>query len=383
MSQRVMFTKKSTLAIINSIPPFGKRFFGEYIASDGGDSRTVGGLFEMIIVMNAGASENQIAHIREKLEEWGFGIHFSQGVERTIIGAIGQKRSGVMESIEAMDGVERVVPILQPFKLASREFKNKTSEVKVGEVVFGGEELILIAGPCAVENEAQMHETAYAVKKAGAKMLRGGAFKPRTSPYAFQGLEVEGLKILRKVSNAAQIPFVTEVVNPMEVELVAEYADVLQVGARNMQNFILLKEIGRVNKPVILKRGLAATIEEWLMAAEYILSEGNYQVILCERGIRTYETATRNTLDLSAVPLVQRMSHLPIIVDPSHGTGKRHLVGPLSRAAIAVGADGLMIEVHPDPESALSDGPQSLNLPGFESLMREIAPIVQAIGRKL
>ncbi len=337
----------------------------------------------MIIVMNSAASAAQIAHVRGKLEEWGFGIHFSQGVERTVIGAIGQKRPGVMESIEAMEGVEKVVPILQPFKLASREFKNKTSEVKVGEVIFGGEELVVIAGPCAVETEAQMYETAHAVKKAGAKMLRGGAFKPRTSPYAFQGLEVEGLKILRQASDAAQIPFVTEVVNPMDVELVAEYADVLQVGARNMQNFILLKEIGRVNKPVILKRGLAATIEEWLMAAEYILSEGNYQVILCERGIRTYETATRNTLDLSAIPLVQRMSHLPIIVDPSHGTGKRHLVEPLSKAGIAVGADGLMIEVHPDPESALSDGPQSLNFEGFENLIREITPIVQAVGRKI
>ena len=228
-----------------------------------------------------------------------------------------------------------------------------------------------------------MLETARAVKQAGATMLRGGAYKPRTSPYAFQGLEEEGLKILKKVSQAVSIPFVTEIVNPNDVGLLAEYADMLQIGARNMQNFALLKEVGRIKKPVILKLGLAATIEEWLMAAEYILSEGNYQVILCERGIRTYETSTRNTLDLSAVPSVKRLSHLPIIVDPSHGTGKRHLVLPLSRAAIAAGADGLLIEVHPDPESALSDGPQSLSFSGFRDLMTAVAPIVQAMGREL
>jgi len=337
----------------------------------------------MIVVMNIGATEAQIERVKEKLTQLGFGIHHSQGVERTILGVIGQKRPGVMDSIEAMEGVEKVVPILQPFKLASLEFRKETTRVEVNGVTFGGEKLVVIAGPCAVESEEQMLQTAVAVKKAGAAMLRGGAFKPRTSPYAFQGLEEEGLKILQQVGREVRIPFVTEVVNPNDVGMVAEYADMLQIGARNMQNFILLKEAGKTKKPVMLKRGLAATIEEWLMAAEYILSEGNYQVVLCERGIRTYETSTRNTLDLSAVPSIHRLSHLPVIVDPSHGCGKRHLVTPLSRAAIAAGADGIIVEVHPDPENALSDGPQSLNLPGFEELMREIAPIVTAMGRRL
>ncbi len=337
----------------------------------------------MIVVMSQEATEEQIQHVQDKLQEWGFGIHFSKGVERTILGAIGQKKPGVMESIEAMDGVEKVVPITQPFKLASREFQSAPSTVRVGEAVFGGTKLVIIAGPCAVENEKQMLDTAIAVKKAGAAMLRGGAFKPRTSPYAFQGLEEDGLKILKQVSEEVGLPFVTEVVNPMEVELVAKYAPMLQVGARNMQNFTLLKEIGKVKKPVILKRGLAATVDEWLMAAEYILSEGNYQVVLCERGIRTYETSTRNTLDLSAVPSAKRLSHLPIIVDPSHGTGKRYLVNPLSKAAVAVGSDGLIIEVHPDPENALSDGPQSLNFAGFGNLMNELTPLVQALGRAI
>ena len=240
-----------------------------------------------------------------------------------------------------------------------------------------------MAGPCSVESRAQILETAQGVKAAGATFLRGGAFKPRTSPYAFQGLEEDGLKILKQVSEEVGLPFVTEVVNPMEVELVAKYAPMLQVGARNMQNFTLLKEIGKVKKPVILKRGLAATVDEWLMAAEYILSEGNYQVVLCERGIRTYETSTRNTLDLSAVPSAKRLSHLPIIVDPSHGTGKRYLVNPLSKAAVAVGSDGLIIEVHPDPENALSDGPQSLNFAGFGNLMNELTPLVQTLGRAI
>lgn len=337
----------------------------------------------MIVVMSQGATEAQIDHLKEKLTQWGFGLHVSQGVERTIIGAIGAKKPGIMDAIESMDGVEKVVPILQPFKLASQEFRKEPTQVTAGGVVFGGPDLVVIAGPCAVESPEQMLETAKAVKKAGASMLRGGAFKPRTSPYAFQGLEVEGLKILKEVSREVGIPFVTEVVNPMEVELVVEYADMLQIGARNMQNFTLLKEAGRSQKPVILKRGLAATIEEWLMAAEYILNEGNFQVVLCERGIRTYETSTRNTLDLSAIPSVKRLSHLPIIVDPSHGTGKRHLVTPLSRAAVAAGCDGLIIEVHPDPENALSDGPQSLTFDGYEKLMAEIAPIAAALGRRI
>lgn len=337
----------------------------------------------MIVVMNTRASEAQIEHVQKKLEEWGFGTHYSQGVERTIIGVIGPKKPGIMESIEAMEGVDKVVPILQPFKLASREFQKEISQVKVGNLVFGGTKAVIIAGPCAVENEAQMLETAKMVKKAGASMLRGGAFKPRTSPYAFQGLEEEGLKILDNVRKEVGIPFVTEVVNPRDVDLVARYADMFQIGARNMQNFTLLKEVGKTKKPVILKRGLSATIEEWLMAAEYILSEGNFQVVLCERGIRTYETSTRNTLDLSAIPLIHRLSHLPVLADPSHGTGKRHLVAPLSKAAIAAGADGLLIEVHPDPESALSDGPQSLNFDAFETLMSEIKPVATAVGREI
>lgn len=337
----------------------------------------------MIIVMNAKATEAQIDHVRKKLEQWGFGTHFSQGIERTIIGAIGPKKAGIMESLEAMDGVEKVVPILQPFKLASREFQKETTQVNVKGVIFGGTKLVIVAGPCAVENEEQMLNTARMVKKAGASMLRGGAFKPRTSPYAFQGLEEDGLKILKSVSAEVGLPFVTEVVNPRDVDLVARYADMFQIGARNMQNFTLLKEVGKTKKPVILKRGLAATIEEWLMAAEYILSEGNFAVVLCERGIRTYETSTRNTLDLSAIPAIQRLSHLPILADPSHGTGKRHLVLPLSRAAVAAGADGLLIEVHPDPESALSDGPQSLNFSEFEALMNEIKPVAAAIKREI
>jgi 3-deoxy-7-phosphoheptulonate synthase len=337
----------------------------------------------MIVVMSSEATQAQLELVKEKLTGWGFGVHLSQGVERTIIGAIGEKRPGVLDSIEAMDGVEKVVPIVQPFKLASQEFHKEKSLVAVGRVVFGGPQIVVIAGPCAVENEEQMLRTALAVKQAGAAILRGGAFKPRTSPYAFQGLEEEGLKILQRASQAASIPFVTEVVNPRDVELVAQYADMLQIGARNMQNFTLLKEVGRTKKPVLLKRGLAATIEEWLMAAEYILSEGNFEVVLCERGIRTYETATRNTLDLSAIPLIHRLSHLPVIADPSHGTGKRHLVLPLSRAAIAAGADGVAIEVHPAPETALSDGPQSLNFAAFADLMTQIRPIVLAMGRQM
>ncbi len=335
----------------------------------------------MIIVMKEKATDLQIERVKEKLAQCGLGIHLSQGVERTIIGAIGQKQPGMMESIEAMEGVDKVVPILKPFKLASLEFKT-TSIVKVGTVEFGGSRVVTIAGPCAVENEEQLFKTAQAVKAAGASMLRGGAFKPRTSPYAFQGLEKEGLKILKDVRQTVGIPFVTEVTNPMDVDLIAEYADMLQIGARNMQNFALLKEVGKANKPVILKRGLAATIEEWLMAAEYILSEGNYQVVLCERGIRTYETATRNTLDLSAIPLVKQLSHLPIIADPSHGTGKRQLVMPLSRAAVAAGADGLLIEVHPDPENALSDGPQSLTFDQFNDLFAAVKPVAEAVGRQ-
>ncbi len=336
----------------------------------------------MIVVMESSASKEQITRVIEKLKDLGFGIHLSEGVERTIIGAIGDKKRLAGRVVEAMTGVEKVVPILQPFKLAGREFHSEITPIKVKSLTFGGEGIAIIAGPCAVESEEQIVETANAVKKAGAHMLRGGAFKPRTSPYSFQGLEEDGLRLLKLAGEATSLPTVTEVVNPKDVEVVTEYVDMIQVGARNMQNFTLLRELGKTKKPILLKRGLAATIEEWLMAAEYILSEGNYNVVLCERGIRTYETSTRNTLDLSAIPIVKSLSHLPIIVDPSHGTGKWRLVTPMSKAAIAAGADGLMIEVHPRPDEALSDGPQSLTPSSFEELVREVAIVANAVGRR-
>jgi 3-deoxy-7-phosphoheptulonate synthase len=337
----------------------------------------------MIVVMEQGASKSQVTKVVGRLEELGFKVHLSEGVERTIIGAIGEKKQIAAQALEAMMGVEKVVPILQPFKLASREFRDANSEVRVGDVVFGGKNLVVIAGPCAVESESQLIETAFAVKEKGASMLRGGAFKPRTSPYAFQGLEEEGLKILAHARELTGLPVVTEVVNPRDVELVAQYADMLQIGARNMQNFTLLKEVGLCSKPVMLKRGLAATIEEWLMAAEYVISGGNPNVVLCERGIRTYETATRNTLDISAIPVVKGLSHLPIIADPSHGTGRWKLVEPMSRASVAAGADGLMVEVHMTPEQAFSDGPQSLTPDNFGRMIVGLEPIADAVGRSL
>jgi 3-deoxy-7-phosphoheptulonate synthase len=337
----------------------------------------------MIVVMKSNATQEQLQHVQGRLNEWGFDIHLSAGVERTIIGAIGEKRPAFIQSLESMEGVEKVVPILKPYKLAGREFKKDSTTVKVGQAEFGAPELVIIAGPCAVEDKEQMMATANAVKAAGGKLLRGGAYKPRTSPYAFQGLEEEGLKLLRDAREATGLAFVTEVVNPRDVDLVVEYTDMIQIGARNMQNFTLLREVGRARKPVMLKRGLAATIEEWLMAAEYIMSEGNYEIVLCERGIRTYETATRNTLDVSAIPVIKQLSHLPIIADPSHASGKRHLVAPLSCAAVAAGADGLMIEVHPTPEKALSDGPQSLTPGEFAEVLAKVRPVAEAIGRKL
>lgn len=335
----------------------------------------------MVIVMSPQAGPVELEQVQERLQELGFGLHVSKGVERTIIGAIGEKTPELIHAIEALDGVEKVVPILKPFKLASKEF-NAHSEVKVGPVTFGGEHLVVVAGPCAVEDEEQLLTTARRIKEEGGQMLRGGAYKPRTSPYSFQGLEEEGLKLLKAAGEETGLPVVTEVVNPRDVELVARYAHMLQIGARNMQNFTLLREVGQVKKPVILKRGLAATVEEWLMAAEYIMKEGNYQVVLCERGIRTFETATRNTMDLSAIPLIKELSHLPVIADPSHATGRKSLVLPLSRAAVAAGADGLMIEVHPRPEKALSDGPQSLNLNEFKALISGIKPLINVMGRK-
>lgn len=337
----------------------------------------------MIVVMEHNASQEQIDAAVQRLQEFGFDTHLSTGVERTIIGAIGDKRPEYLEQLAALPGVEKIVPILQPFKLASREFHPDPTQIRVGDVTIGGEEVVTIAGPCAVEGEEQLLSVAREVKAAGARLLRGGAFKPRTSPYSFQGLEEEGLQLLAAAREETGLPVVTEVINPGDVELVARYADVLQVGARNMQNFTLLREIGKVRKPVLLKRGLAATVEEWLMAAEYIISGGNPHVVLCERGIRTYETGTRNTLDLSAVPAVKYLSHLPILVDPSHGTGRWRYVTPMARAAIAAGADGLLVEVHCHPEKALSDGPQSLTPANFRRMMQEIRLVAEAVGRRI
>lgn len=337
----------------------------------------------MVIVMNIDASEKQISEITNLLTSLGLGYHISRGEEKIVIGVIGDKRKLDGKAIEMMEGVEKVIPIVDPYKLASRIFKPEPTIVKVGDIEIGGKNIVIMAGPCAVESREQLFESAMAVKRAGAHFLRGGAYKPRTSPYSFQGLEEEGLKMLSEARKLTGLKIVTEVMDVHSVEKVAEYADVLQIGARNMQNFSLLKAVGKINKPVLLKRGLAATLEEWLSAAEYILNEGNKDVILCERGIRTFETYTRNTLDLSAVPSIKKLSHLPIIVDPSHGTGRWHLVPSMAKAAVAAGADGLIIEVHPDPKNALSDGPQSLTPDNFESLVKELKIVAEAVGREL
>jgi 3-deoxy-7-phosphoheptulonate synthase len=338
---------------------------------------------DMIIIMQKGATARQIANVTARVEQMGFRTHISTGEERTIIGVIGDERPIDREQIERMDGVERTVPILRPFKLASREFHPQDTVVQVNGVKIGGEQLVVMAGPCAVESREQLMTTAWAVKEAGAQILRGGAFKPRTSPYSFQGLGEEGLKLLAEARRETGLPVVTEVMDPQMVPLVTTYADILQIGARNMQNFALLHAVGEAQRPVLLKRGMMSTIEELLMSAEYILSHGNHRVILCERGIRTFETYTRNTLDIGAVPVIKHLSHLPVIVDPSHATGKWELVEPASRAAVAAGADGLTIEVHPDPENALSDGAQSLKPERFAALMRNLRPIAQAVGRTL
>lgn len=337
----------------------------------------------MIVVMKKQASEAEIERVTGRLEQFGFVVRVLYGVERTVVAAIGDDTAAREPQIRAMDGVDECMKILQPYKLAGRQFKPEPSEVPVGNLKIGGDGLIVMAGPCAVESEEQIMSVARSVRAAGASMLRGGAFKPRTSPYSFQGMEEEGLKLLAAARAETGLPVVTEVMDTADVELVAEYADMLQIGARNMQNFPLLKEVGGSGRPVLLKRGIAATIEEWLMAAEYIISAGNPNVVLCERGIRTYETATRNTLDLSAVPVVKQLSHLPIIVDPSHGTGKWEYVLPMARAGVAAGADGLMIEVHPNPEHAVSDGPQSLKPDNFVHLMEEVSAVAGVMGRQL
>ncbi|PKM41903.1 MAG: 3-deoxy-7-phosphoheptulonate synthase [Firmicutes bacterium HGW-Firmicutes-8] len=337
----------------------------------------------MVVVMDLRATEKQIKDVKKRLEEYGFKAHLIKGVERIVIGAIGDHKQISSSGIEIMPGVEKIVPIMKPFKLVSRETKAEDTIIKVKGFTVGGGEISVIAGPCAVESREQLLETARLVRAAGAKAIRGGTYKPRTSPYSFQGMEEQGLELLAEAGSESGLATITEVIDESSLTLAAEYVDMIQIGARNMQNFHLLRAVGRINKPVVLKRGLSATMEEWLMAAEYIMSEGNYNVILCERGIRTFETYTRNTLDLSAVPVIKQLSHLPVIVDPSHATGEWRLVAPLSKGAIAVGADGLLIEVHPDPCKALCDGPQSLTPGNFQQLMEELLPIAKCVGRKL
>ena len=337
----------------------------------------------MIVVMQKQATEDQVASVVARVEELGFRAHLSRGEERTIIGIIGDERPLSVETLEILDGVERVVPILQPYKLASRDFRPDMSVVDVGGVKVGAKEVVVIAGPCSVESREQLLETAWAVKEAGGKILRGGAYKPRTSPYSFQGLGAKGLELLVEASEATGLPVVTEVISPTDVELVAKHVHCLQIGARNSQNFSLLQEVGRSGHPALLKRGMMSTIQELLMAAEYILSNRNYDVILCERGIRTFETATRFTLDINAVPVLKQLTHLPVIVDPTHATGRWNLVAPAARAAIAAGADGLIVEVHPHPEHALSDGPQQLKPEVFASMMRELRDVAAAVGRTM
>jgi 3-deoxy-7-phosphoheptulonate synthase len=337
----------------------------------------------MIIVLKKDITSEQLEHLIERIEKLGLKPMVSKGTERTIVGVIGPEDVIRLQPLEVIPGVEKVIPILAPYKLVSQEFKKESSQVEIKKgVIFGGKKIIVVAGPCSIESKKQMQEIARLVKKSGGQLLRGGAFKPRTSPYDFQGLGKEGLQILKEVSEEAGIPTVTEIMDPRDVELVARYADVFQVGARNMQNFDLLKEVGLTKKPVILKRGFSATIKEWLMSAEYILSGGNFNVILCERGIRTFETHTRNTLDLSAVVAAKELSHLPVIVDPSHATGRYSMVTPLSLAAVACGADGLLVEVHPNPEEALSDGPQQLLPKRFEELVKAVRKIAPAVGRE-
>jgi len=339
----------------------------------------------MIIVMKAGAVKKEKDAVLKRIRELGYKPHVIHGTTRDVIGAVGDERGKlVLQSIESMHGVESVVPILKPYKLASKEVKRESSVIRISDTVaVGGREIVVMAGPCSVESERQIIDTALAVKAAGARVLRGGAFKPRTSPYSFQGMEEEGLKLLAKAREESGLPFVTEVVNPETADLVAEYSDILQIGARNSQNFALLKKVGQLNRPVLLKRGMSMTIQEFLMSAEYIMSEGNQAVILCERGIRTFETATRNTLDLSAIPVLKEQTHLPVIADPSHGTGNHRYVAPMSAAAVAAGADGLLIEVHPDPEHASSDGPQSLKPDKFAAMMVKLRSIAEAVERTM
>jgi 3-deoxy-7-phosphoheptulonate synthase len=335
----------------------------------------------MIIVLKPDVTQDQIAHLVERIEEFGLRPHISKGVERTIIGLIGDERVIADLPLDVFPGVERVLPVLAPFKLASREFRPEKTEIKVGGVVIGGKDVVVMAGPCSVEGEEQIIKIARQVKKAGARVLRGGAFKPRTSPYSFQGLGVEGLRYLAQAREETGLPIVTEVMDPRDLESVVRFADIIQIGARNMQNFTLLREVGSVHKPILLKRGMSSTLKELLMSAEYIMSEGNHQIALCERGIRTFSEYTRNTLDISAIPVLAELTHLPIIVDPSHAVGKWRWVESVSLASISAGCDGLLIEVHPNPEQALSDGGQSLKPERFKALMERAAVVARAVER--
>jgi len=338
----------------------------------------------MVVVMNEGATEEQIQRAINKLMEMGFDIHRSTGAQHTVLGAVGAVRDFDTRDIELLDGVEEVLRITAPYKLASRAFRPEGSKVRFGpEVVVGGQQVVMMAGPCSIESEDQIDTIAARLAAEGVRVLRGGAFKPRTSPYSFQGLGFEGLKMMRRAADKYKMVVVSEVMDQTQIPAMEEYLDVFQVGARNMQNYNLLKELGKVQKPVLLKRGISATIEELLLSAEYIMAGGNYNVVLCERGIRTFENYTRNTLDVSAIPVIQKLSHLPIVADPSHGTGRRDKVPPMARAAVAAGADGLLIEVHNDPEHALSDGAQSLFPEQFDSLMKELRMIAPAVGRTL
>jgi 3-deoxy-7-phosphoheptulonate synthase len=333
--------------------------------------------------MRERASDDQIQSVIAKLIEMGFDVHRSTGALRTVLGAVGGSRQYDVALLEVLDGVQEVHRITEPYKLASRSFKTENTVIVIDDVRIGGDEVIIMAGPCSAESEEQVEAAAAAVKRAGAKILRGGAFKPRSSPYSFQGMGEEGLRLLRAAADRHNLKLITEVMDLSQIELIEKYADILQVGARNMQNFTLLRELGKSKMPVMVKRGISATIEEWLLSAEYVLAGGNPNVMLCERGIRTFETTTRNTFDISAIPVVQQLSHLPVIADPSHGTGRRDKVAPMARAAVAAGADGLIIEVHHDPDHALSDGAQSLLPQQFDRLMAELRIIAPAIGRSI
>jgi 3-deoxy-7-phosphoheptulonate synthase len=337
----------------------------------------------MIVVMKPEAMQADVDHVVSRIEELGLGSHLIVGAERTVVGMVGKTYPELRPMFETLNGVDEVVPISKPYKLSSREFNPPDTVIAVKGVRIGGGETVVMAGPCSVEGEEQLLATARAVKAAGAHVLRGGAYKPRTSPYQFRGLGEEGLRLLKVASQETGMPVITEVLTPQDVELVSRYADILQIGARNMQNYILLEECGRSQKPVMLKRGISGQIQEWLLCAEYIIAQGNRQVMLCERGIRTFETATRNTMDVSAIPLIKKLSHLPIIGDPSHGTGKWYLVEPLAMASVAAGADGIMVEVHPNPDHALSDGAQSLTFESFEKLMDGLERVGTALGRPL